>query len=102
MHAFRRARISDLCHRASKTSSERHCTSIGAAATTNSILARYFRTSTAVTSGAIADVCNLNIQTSPFPPIIDSSEFTPVPEFVSAEWKNPKFADKVTISNFIY
>lgn len=49
------------------------------------------------TAGSLADVCDLNIVSSPFPPILDSSHYPPVPEFVSANWKDPKWADKVAI-----
>ncbi|KAL3795367.1 hypothetical protein HJC23_009540 [Cyclotella cryptica] len=48
-------------------------------------------------AGALADVCNLNVVSSPFPPIIDAVHYKPVPEFVSAEWVNPKIAKKVAI-----
>lgn len=56
---------------------------------------RAFHVSVARRSGALADVCDLNIVSSPFPPIMESSEYTPVPEFVSVDWKNPKMTNKV-------
>lgn len=48
-------------------------------------------------AGALADVCNLNIVSSPFPPIMDSSHYKPVPEFVSADWGDANLAKKVAI-----
>ncbi|KAL7518288.1 hypothetical protein ACHAWX_003131 [Stephanocyclus meneghinianus] len=48
-------------------------------------------------AGALADVCNLNIVSSPFPPIMEAVHYKPIPEFVSAEWANPKLAMKVAI-----
>jgi hypothetical protein len=48
-------------------------------------------------AGALADVCNLNIVSSPFPPIMDSSHYKPVPEFVSADWENAKWTNKVAV-----
>ena len=48
-------------------------------------------------TGALADVCNINIVSSPFPPIMESTHYTPVSEFVSAEWKDVKWAKKVAI-----
>ena len=48
-------------------------------------------------TGTLADVCNINIVSSPFPPILDSDHYKPIPEFVSADWKNDKLAEKVAI-----
>ena len=48
-------------------------------------------------AGALADVCNINIVSSPFPPIMESTRYKPVSEFVSAEWKDAKWAKKVAI-----
>lgn len=45
--------------------------------------------------GNLADVCNLNVVSSPFPPVPDVSRFPPVPDFVSSHWK--ALADKVAI-----
>ncbi|KAL7554639.1 hypothetical protein ACHAWF_018234 [Thalassiosira exigua] len=49
--------------------------------------------------GKLADVCNLNVVSSPFPvpPLMDPSNFTPVPEFISSGWKDASLADKVAI-----
>jgi len=58
---------------------------------------RAFHVSLTRRSGALADVCDLNIVSSPFPPIMESSEYTPVPEFVSVDWKNPKMTNKIAI-----
>jgi hypothetical protein len=46
--------------------------------------------------GNLADKCNINIFSSPYPPI-QSSNFAPVPEFVSARWKDDSFANNVAI-----
>lgn len=47
--------------------------------------------------GNLADVCNVNVLSSPFAPIVDSSRYTPVPEFVSSLWKEPDMVNKVAI-----
>lgn len=47
-------------------------------------------------AGTLADVCNLNIVSSPFPPILDSSQYCPVPEFISADWSTT-LAEKVSV-----
>ena len=41
-----------------------------------------------LSDGNLADVCNKNVVPSPHPPVMDLSKFTPVPEFVSSEWKS--------------
>lgn len=47
-------------------------------------------------AGNIADVCELNIVKSPFPPI-DESMNSAVPEFVSSHWNSPSLAQKIAI-----
>jgi len=46
--------------------------------------------------GNLADKCNINVFSSPYPPI-QSSNFAPVPEFVSSRWKDDSFANNVAI-----
>lgn len=43
-----------------------------------------------------SDVDSLS-QSSPYPPIMDSSHYKPVPEFVSVDWTGPTLAKKVAI-----
>mmetsp|Transcript_14889 Transcript_14889/g.32333 ORF Transcript_14889/g.32333 Transcript_14889/m.32333 type:complete len:596 (+) Transcript_14889:120-1907(+) len=59
--------------------------------------ARTFTASSHLSSGNLADVCNLNVVSSHYPPLMDSSNFTPVPEFVSSGWKDAALANKVAI-----
>lgn len=47
-------------------------------------------------AGNLADVCELNIVKSPFPPIEQSSH-SAVPEFVSSSWNGPTLAQKIAI-----
>lgn len=58
---------------------------------------RNFTASSSLTSGALADVCNIHVVSSPYAPIVDPSTLSPVHEFVSSEWTNPDIADKVAI-----
>jgi 4-coumarate--CoA ligase len=50
-------------------------------------------------AGNLADVCELNIVQSPFPPIDPSllHSAAAVPEFVSSDWKSPTLANKVAV-----
>jgi 4-coumarate--CoA ligase len=52
--------------------------------------------SSLLNSGNLADVCNINVVSSPFPPIV-SSDFVQVHEFVSSGWRDSSLADKVAI-----
>ena len=61
------------------------------------VVARNFTASPLLSNGNLADVCNLNVVSSPFPPVMDSSHYTPVPEFVSSNWKDPALINKVAI-----
>lgn len=47
--------------------------------------------------GNLADVCNSNVISSPFPPIADASIFTAVPDFVSSSWTDPSVSGKVAV-----
>mmetsp|Transcript_10763 Transcript_10763/g.15983 ORF Transcript_10763/g.15983 Transcript_10763/m.15983 type:complete len:593 (-) Transcript_10763:110-1888(-) len=47
-------------------------------------------------AGNLADVCELNIVKSPFPPI-EQSLHSAVPEFVSSDWNSPALANKIAI-----
>jgi len=61
-------------------------------------IARNFTASSPrLSDGNLADVCNLHVVSSPFPPVMDSSHYTPVPEFVSSKWKDPALVNKVAI-----
>eukprot|EP00986_Skeletonema_menzelii_P019105 scaffold27064_cov167-Skeletonema_menzelii.AAC.7 len=48
-------------------------------------------------AGNLADVCELNIVKSPFPPIEPLSLHSAVPEFVSSDWRSPTLANKVAV-----
>lgn len=68
----------------------------GVIARTDGSIERNFTTSSLLMSGKLADVCNINVVSSPFPPIM-SSDFVPVPSFVSSGWRDSSLADKVAI-----
>lgn len=57
---------------------------------------RAFASSLDNKAGNLADVCDLNIIKSPFPPI-EQSLHTAVPEFISSSWNSPTLADKIAI-----
>mmetsp|Transcript_34432 Transcript_34432/g.61864 ORF Transcript_34432/g.61864 Transcript_34432/m.61864 type:complete len:588 (+) Transcript_34432:154-1917(+) len=61
------------------------------------VVARNFTASPPLSNGNLADVCNLNVVSSSFPPVMDSSHYTSVPEFVSSNWKDPALINKVAI-----
>mmetsp|Transcript_24218 Transcript_24218/g.41451 ORF Transcript_24218/g.41451 Transcript_24218/m.41451 type:complete len:594 (+) Transcript_24218:388-2169(+) len=58
---------------------------------------RKFTTSPSLHNGNLADVCDVHVVSSPLPPILDSSHYTPVQEFVSASWKDDALVNKVAI-----
>jgi len=60
------------------------------------VVARNFTASSPLNNGNLADICNGNVVSSPYPPI-DSSNFRPAPEFVSSRWKDANLVDKVAI-----
>ena len=60
-------------------------------------IARNFTASSTLNNGNLADVCNLNVMSSPFPPVMDSSKFMPAPEFISSGWKDAALVDKIAI-----
>jgi len=61
---------------------------------------RGFRsTSSLDKAGNLADVCDLNVVKSTFPPIIQppSLQQSAVPEFVTSDWNSPTLANKIAI-----